>query len=54
MLVTHTRARGASGVMQTDLLDLLEPPGRRCGCWPTSQFLLSFPSGFAGPAADET
>jgi hypothetical protein len=26
---------------QTDLLDLLESPGRRCGCWPTSPFLFS-------------
>ena len=22
------------GAMPTDLLDLLEPPGRRSGCWP--------------------
>ncbi len=26
---------GRGGAEQTDLL---EPPGRRCGCWPTSPF----------------
>jgi inorganic triphosphatase YgiF len=48
--VTHTRARGAL----REQTDPHQPPGRRCGCWPTSPFLFSFPSGLAGPAADET
>jgi len=37
----HARARGAGrferALRQTDLL---EPPGRRCGCWSTSAFLF--------------
>jgi hypothetical protein len=40
--------------MPSDLLDLLEPAGRRSGCCPTSPVLFSSPSGVAGPAADET
>ena len=41
----HARARGgadSSALGQpTDLLDLLGPAGRRCGCRPTSTFLFS-------------
>jgi hypothetical protein len=35
--VTHTRARGAL----REQTDPHQPPGRRCGCWPTSPFLFS-------------
>ena len=41
----HARARGGADSsdvgQQTDLLDLLGPAGRRCGCWPTSTVLFS-------------
>ena len=41
----HARARGGANSsalgQQTDLLDLLGPAGRRCGCWPTSTVLFS-------------
>jgi len=45
-LVALTRARGerrhAELGQQTDPRNLVEPPGRRCGCWPTSPFLFLF------------
>ena len=38
----HARARGARQFERAlRQSDLLEPPGRRCGCWSTSPFLFS-------------
>jgi catechol 2,3-dioxygenase-like lactoylglutathione lyase family enzyme len=48
------RARGPRRHERGRQRDPLGPTGRRCGCWPTSLLRFSFPSGFAGPAADET
>jgi hypothetical protein len=38
MFVAYTRARGALRDMSElgQQTDPLEPPGRRCGCWPMS------------------
>ena len=42
ILAVVTRARGARRFQRAlTQTDLLEPPGRRCGCWSTSPFLFS-------------
>ena len=50
----HARARRRQFQRAVTPTDLHRPARRRCGCWPTSTFLFSFPSGLAGPAAHET
>jgi hypothetical protein len=49
MFVAYTRARGALRDMSElgKQTDPLEPPGRRCGCWPMSPifFLADYGSG---------
>jgi hypothetical protein len=40
-LLSRARARRADSRGALRQTDLLEPPGRRCGCWSTSQFLFS-------------
>jgi hypothetical protein len=42
ILAVVTRARGARRFQRAlTQTDLLEPPGRRCGCWSTSPFRFS-------------
>jgi hypothetical protein len=41
ILAVVTRARGARFQRALTQTDLLEPPGRRCGCWSTSPFRFS-------------
>jgi hypothetical protein len=41
ILAVVTRARGARFRRALTQTDLLEPPGRRCGCWSTSLFRFS-------------
>jgi hypothetical protein len=43
IVIAYTRARAGRGADSSELgqqTDPLEPPGRRCGCWPTSPILF--------------